>query len=54
MKNNEQWKTGGDCARCRRKNYCGTPCKAKKTQRDRFFVNAVVDSFINLLEKGGK
>lgn len=26
----DQWKDYGHCAVCRRKDYCGTPCKAHK------------------------
>lgn len=33
MENNEQWKDLGDCDKCRRKDYCGTQCKANKRFR---------------------
>lgn len=26
----EQWKSGGNCKICRRKDYCGKMCKASK------------------------
>lgn len=27
---NEQWKHGGDCAKCRRESYCSKPCTLRK------------------------
>lgn len=24
---NEQWKSGGDCSKCRKQKYCSTVCK---------------------------
>lgn len=30
---NEQWKEGGKCNICRRKNYCNNPCNAAKERR---------------------
>jgi len=29
---NEQWKTSGNCAECRRRDYCKTICKASKNR----------------------
>ena len=31
---NEQWKRGGDCNKCRRQKYCGTRCKPYKDNID--------------------
>lgn len=28
--NNEQWKNGGDCSKCRRQKYCSTICKENR------------------------
>ena len=30
MTNPDQWKQGGDCRECRRKNYCRTTCRAHR------------------------
>lgn len=38
---NEQWKSGGDCTKCRRQSYCGTKCKEKKN-RETEEVNFIV------------
>ncbi len=32
MENNEQWKHGGNCNICRRKNYCSKPCTLVKRE----------------------
>lgn len=57
--NNEQWKTDGDCSKCRRKNYCKEKCKAYKNgllkdvseaffkTRTGQFVNMVNDKLID-------
>ena len=26
----EQWKSGGDCGKCRRKEYCGAKCRERR------------------------
>ena len=26
----EQWKSGGDCGKCRRKEYCGAKCRESR------------------------
>lgn len=31
----DQWKANGDCAMCRRKSYCHTPCTAAKKRARR-------------------
>lgn len=30
MADNEQWKSGGNCSKCRRKSYCKKACSASK------------------------
>ena len=51
MDNSEQWKHGGDCDKCRRKKYCGTPCRAS-VERDKAFVAGLVaEAFVNALKR---
>lgn len=40
---NEQWKSGGQCSICKRKNYCKKQCKANKEN----FKKEMLDSFID-------
>lgn len=30
----EQWKLGGDCNKCRRKNYCKKGCKRRRSREE--------------------
>lgn len=42
----EEWKSDGDCSKCRRKSYCGTSCKANEQWKQRHWsetVAAVID-----------
>ena len=32
MSESEQWKSGGDCGKCRRKGYCGAKCRENRTR----------------------
>lgn len=32
--NNEQWKSGGNCNKCRRKNYCKKSCTLHKREEE--------------------
>lgn len=38
---NEQWKTGGDCNKCRRQSYCNKPCKQSRQQ----FVKYLIEQY---------
>lgn len=38
---NEQWKQGGDCNKCRRKNYCKTPCKLNQSRRQKEHISMI-------------
>ena len=33
--NNEQWKNGGDCQKCRRRAYCKKECREARLYRQR-------------------
>lgn len=48
--NDEQWKEGGLCSKCRRQNYCKTECTKHKRR-----VEAEVTNFVynKLDEKSG-
>lgn len=41
--NNEQWKSGGDCSKCRRHKYCSKPCKESIRARDSIIYNAILE-----------
>jgi len=43
IKENEQWKGGGDCNKCRRQSYCHKPCKKSRQQ----FVKNLIAQYIN-------
>ena len=44
MENNEQWKSGGNCNLCRRKNYCSKPCALAKRQQKAMLRGLVADT----------
>jgi len=46
---NEQWKLGGNCSLCRRKNYCSKPCTANKRRTKAIVYNAVDNATGGLL-----
>ena len=46
----EQWKRGGDCNKCRRKKYCGTPCKASGERKEALLHKAFTDAFMNVMK----
>ena len=37
---NEQWKLSGDCKKCRRGNYCSTPCRLAESRAKRELYSA--------------
>lgn len=43
METNEQWKSGGDCSKCRRNKYCSKPCKESIRTRDRIIYEAILE-----------
>ena len=44
IQENEQWKLSGNCEKCRRSNYCSTPC----TQHNRR-KRSIASTFCNQL-----
>lgn len=45
----EQWKTHGDCDKCRRQPFCSKQCTAKKknqVRRDAAFKAAIMESIL--------
>lgn len=43
IQENEQWKLNGDCEKCRRSNYCSTPCTCHNRRIRSEFTRIVVD-----------
>ena len=41
--NNEQWKTDGDCSKCRRQKYCSHTCTANKRAITNYISKGVDD-----------
>lgn len=50
MSNSDQWKHGGDCDKCRRKKYCGTPCRASGERREALLRQAYAEAFMNVMK----
>lgn len=46
----DQWKHGGDCNKCRRKKYCGTPCKASGERNQALLHKAFAEAFMNVMK----
>ena len=51
MENSEQWRSGGNCNLCRRKNYCSNPCTLAK-KRQKAMIRGLVADTINLATGG--
>ena len=47
----EQWESGGDCEKCRRKNYCSKPCKAAKERESKMLSELFVKTMIDALKR---
>lgn len=41
MENNEQWKGGGDCQKCRRAKYCKKECRAAREYKRRIISQII-------------
>ena len=41
MENNEQWKGGGDCGKCRRAKYCKKKCRAAR-EREAHIMREII------------
>ena len=44
IQENEQWKLSGNCEKCRRSNYCSTPCTQHNSRIRAEFKGLVVDA----------
>lgn len=44
IQENEQWKLNGNCEKCRRSNYCSTPCTRHKRRIRAEFKDLVADT----------
>lgn len=46
---NEEWNMSGDCSRCRRREYCGSKCNARKAFERRELRGAVIKAMANIM-----
>ena len=44
IQENEQWKLSGNCEKCRRNNYCSTPCTHRNRRIKAEFKGLVADT----------
>lgn len=44
IQENEQWKLNGNCEKCRRNNYCSTPCTHHNRRINAEFKGLVADT----------
>ena len=51
IQENEQWKLNGNCEKCRRNNYCSTPC-THHNRRIRAELKGVVADTMNKMTGG--
>lgn len=51
IQKNEQWKLSGNCEKCRRNNYCSTPC-TRHTRRINSEFNGLVVDIMNKMTGG--
>lgn len=40
---NEQWKSGGDCSKCRRQNYCSKECRQCSDRGSRMIKGKLIE-----------
>lgn len=50
----EQWKSDGDCKKCRREPFCRKPCKAKKERGRSVLADAVAGLFLAAMINNGR
>ena len=50
----EQWKHGGDCEQCRRRNYCSKTCKAAEGLLNARFMGHFFNAMLNTAIKQRK
>ena len=46
---NDQWKTTGDCTRCRRQKYCSHQCTANKRAAQKEIANTIISYLVKKL-----
>lgn len=46
---NEQWKTNGDCTKCRKQKYCSHQCTANKRATQKEITNIVTSYLVKKL-----
>lgn len=47
----EQWKSDGDCTKCRKQNYCGKVCKPHENSVQRSETKKIANTTFGLLMK---
>ena len=50
----EQWKTDGDCSKCRRVKYCGATCMANKKATRQKMYQAMLKAFEKMQSESEK
>ena len=50
IQENEQWKLNGNCEKCRRNNYCSTPCTHHNKRIRAEFKGLVADTMNKMTE----
>ena len=51
MENREQWKTEGDCTKCRREKYCRHQCRPNRERYHRAICYAVIEALEKAMNK---
>ena len=51
IQENEQWKLSGNCEKCRRSNYCSTPC-TRHNRRIRAEFKGLITDIMNKMTGG--
>ena len=50
----EQWLSNGNCNICRRKKYCGKPCKQAKKAKEAKITGIIASIIYDAMTKGGQ
>lgn len=51
MTDSEQWKSNGECDKCRKQTYCTKQCSARKRRVQRIVNQTITNSMIKRLEE---
>lgn len=54
MDASEQWLSNGNCDICRRKKYCGNPCKQAKQAKAAKITGTIASIIYDAMIKGGQ